>query len=267
MRRRALLLGAAALGCSREAPPASALARGLLELSEASVHTPRQVLDWAPSELARVVQRVAARHAHGSSPAKALAHVLFDDLGFVREVESTKLDFVLLPGVLQTRRGSCVGLGTLYLCVAEALGFTAHGVLRPGHFYVRQQAPEAACNVELLRRGELMPDAWYTMRFPLDPIGSSSYGRALSTREVLGVTAFNIGNELRRQQQLQPAERAYARAVADFPGFAEAHAGLGAIQQLLGNRGGASRCYARALELDPTLPGVEKNLALLGPSP
>jgi Flp pilus assembly protein TadD len=112
-----------------------------------------------------------------------------------------------------------------------------------------------------------MPDAWYAMRFPLDPTGSSNYGRSLSTREVLGVTAFNIGNELRRHEQLQPAALAYTRAVADFPGFAEAHAGLGAIQQLLGNRGAASRCYARALELDPTLPGVEKNLALLGPSP
>lgn len=267
MRRRALLLGVAALGCSRKAPQPSALAHALLELSQASVHTERSVLDWTSSELGHVVERVAGRLAGGSSPAAALTQVLFHELGFVREVESTALDFVLLPGVLEQRRGSCVGLGTLYLCVAEALGLEAHGVLRPGHFYVHQRAPGSACNVELLRRGELMPDAWYAQRFPLDQAGSSSYGRPLSNREVLGVAAFNVGNERRRQQRFELAERAYTRAVLEFPRFAEAHASLGAIQQLLGDTGAATQSYARALKLDPTLPGIEKNLALLSSQP
>lgn len=263
MKRRALLLGVAALGCSRHTPTASPLAGALLELSQAALHAEQGVLDWTIAELGRLVARVAARHERGSSPAAALTQVLFDELGFAREVESTQLDFVLLPSVLQGRRGSCVGLGTLYLCVAEALGFEAHGVLRPGHFYVRQRAPGAACNVELLRRGELMPDTWYAQRFPLARAGSTSYGRSLSNREVLGVAAFNIGNERRRQHELELAERAYARAIVAFPSFAEAHASLGTIQQLLGNSQAASHSYARALELDPSLPGVEKNLALL----
>jgi tetratricopeptide (TPR) repeat protein len=144
------------------------------------------------------------------------------------------------------------------------LGFLAHGVLRPGHFFVHQQGPGASCNIELLRRGELMSDTWYSKRFPLIQSGSRSYGRPLSMQEVVGVAAFNIGNERRRQAQLDAAERAYLEAVTAFPTFAEGYASLGSIQQLLGQPAAAAESYARALELDPTLPGVEKNLGLLG---
>jgi tetratricopeptide (TPR) repeat protein len=152
----------------------------------------------------------------------------------------------------------------VYLCVAQILGLDAHGVLRPGHFLVQQRDPGNSCNVELLRRGELMPDAWYSERFPLSQPGSRSYGRPLSSQEVVGVAAFNVGNECRRQNQWSAAKKAYGEAVVAFPTFAEAHAGLGSIQQLLGDRGAAAESYARAVELDQTLPGIEKNLALLG---
>ncbi|HVY26456.1 MAG TPA: transglutaminase family protein [Polyangiaceae bacterium] len=266
MRRRALLLGAAALGCSGARQPSSGLAHGLLALAQSHVPTPAHELNWAWAELRHLIDRVAERRSRGSAGAQAVTQVLFDDMGFVREVDDTALRFVVLPDVLKGRRGSCVGLGTVYLCIAEALGFTAHGVLRPGHFYVRQQAPGAPCNVELLRRGELMPDAWYSQRFPFSRPASGSYDRPLSNAEVVGVTAFNIGNERRRRHELEPAARAYGAAISAFPTFAEAHASLGAMQQALGRPELAEQSYARALRLDPGLPGVDNNLALLGSS-
>jgi regulator of sirC expression with transglutaminase-like and TPR domain len=261
--RRALLLGLASLGCHARAAPNWSLARSLWRLSQKSGQVTGDGA-WFWAELRRVAERVGSRHADGEPPATALTRVLFDDLGFTREVERTALEFVLLPGVLRARRGSCVGLGSLYLCLAQALAFRAQGVLRPGHFYVRHHAPGPACNVELLRRGEHMADTWYDWRFPLTQAGSRSYGRPLSELEVLGVAAFNVGNERRRHDQLDLAERAYQEAVAAFPSFAEAHASLGAAQQLLGKPRAAAQSYARALALDPTLPGVGKNLALLG---
>lgn len=262
MKRRSLLLGVASLGCSRTPRPSSTLARALIELSKK--HDRHGHDDaWTHSELERIARRVEAKGSVPGSPATTLSGVLFDDLAYVREVERTSLDFVLLPQVLRSRRGSCVGLGSLYLCVAELLGFSAHGVLRPGHFFVSHEAPGPACNVELLRRGELMPDAWYSARFPLKQSQSKSYGRPLRSEEVVGVAAFNIGNERRREGRLEAAESAYRDAIAAFPSFAEAHAGLGSIQQLLGQDRSAASSYARALELDATLPGVDKNLALL----
>jgi hypothetical protein len=45
--------------------------------------------------------------------------------------------------------------------------------------------------------------------------------------------------------------------------LAEAHASLGAVEQLLGNLAGAAESYRRARDANPHLPGVERNLALL----
>ncbi len=188
---------------------------------------------------------------------------MFGPLGFVREVDDTGLGFVLLPGVLERRRGSCVGLGTLFLVLADALGWSASGVMMPGHFYVRVQERGQARNVELLRGGEAMPDAWYSRRFPVPGGSAHEYSRPLTAAEVLGVVEYNIGNERRRQLRLIEARAAFTRAVDAFPELAEAHASLAAVEQLLGNLDGAAEGYRKARAANPNLPGVEHNVALL----
>ena len=52
---------------------------------------------------------------------------------------------MLLPPVLQDRRGSCVGLGCLFLALADRLGLPAWGVLVPGHFFVQVREAGRAC--------------------------------------------------------------------------------------------------------------------------
>src|SRR5205823_13318274 len=59
----------------------------------------------------------------------------------------------LLPSVLGARRGSCLGLGALYLIVAERIGLPLDGVRVPGHFFVRTRGSSPR-NIELLHRGE-----------------------------------------------------------------------------------------------------------------
>ena len=263
MKRRALLLlgaTAACWGSRREdwslARAAASIARAAQAPAEAD---PAGFLD----QLEAMAAQARRLGAHGADASGALVRVLFEELGFVREVDSTDLSFVFLPSVLRQRRGSCVGLGTLYLALAEALGFAASGVLRPGHFYVHQQGPGSPRNVELLRRGEAMSDDWYQGRFPV-PVGTAAYyARPLTTEQVLGVIEYNVGNERRRQQRHAEAEAAYARAVRLFPTFAEAHASLGAIEHLLGKLSSASASYGAARELNAALPGLDANIALL----
>jgi tetratricopeptide (TPR) repeat protein len=199
-----------------------------------------------------------------TSPLNASLNVLlFERLGFVREVEDTDLRFVLLPSVLRERRGSCVGLGTLYLALTEALEVTAHGVLRPGHFYVRLEESGKHTNVELLRRGEFMPDSWYDHRFPVPGGAAKEYGRPLTPDETLGVVEYNVGNQRRREHRIDDAHQAYARAVGHFPDFAEAHASLGTALHLLGRLDEAAASYRTAKRVNPHLPHVEDNLSLL----
>lgn len=265
MKRRAFLLGATACGCGHRASARRwGFARATLALAGRDRSDPT-VSERALRELNDIADRVgSARSADRDGPASALGRVLFDELGFTREVSSSGLGFVLLPSVLRQRRGNCVGLGTLYLALAQALDIPASGVLMPGHFYVRVQQAGAHRNVELLRRGEAMPDSWYGSRYPLPgSTARTAFGRSLSEREVLGVIEYDIGNERRRQQRIAEAETAYARAVALLPDFAQARASLGSMQHLLGEYAAASASYQHALLLDPGLAGLAENVVLL----
>jgi regulator of sirC expression with transglutaminase-like and TPR domain len=262
--RRAFLLGLAGCACRSSASPPLPFARAALRVARvgpgfadeerASLAELRKIAALADQELKR---------APLSSLGVVLSELLFDRLGFVREVTDTDLRFVFLSSVLRERRGSCVGLGTLFLSLAEALGRPASGVLMPGHFYVRIVEHGVARNVELLRRGEAMPDAWYKERFPIPGGGAPEYGRPLSAREVLGVIEYDVGNEHRRTLRLTEARAAYARAVLLFSDFAEAHASLGATLQVLGELDQAALSYGRARAANPHLAGVDWNIAVL----
>jgi tetratricopeptide (TPR) repeat protein len=255
-----LMLITCAAGCGRPTPVADAL-----------LGSARQ---WSPSrfdaaaaqrELAHIMARVArASEQRPQTPRPSLlAAVLFEELGFEREVNDTDLRHVLLPSVLASRRGSCVGLGSLVLAVAERLGWPFEAVMVPGHFYVRAREPDGHRNMELLRRGEAMPDAWYATRFPIPGGSANEYGRALTLPEVLAVIAYDAGNESKRQGRWLDARRAYQSAAARFPQFAEAHASLGALAQLLGQLDAARAHYAAARRANPHLPGIDRNLQLL----
>jgi tetratricopeptide (TPR) repeat protein len=215
----------------------------------------------AAFELERIAAGVSSASKGGITAAFNAA--VFGALGFVREITDTDLAFVLLPSVLRRRRGSCVGLGSLYLALAELLAIPASGVLLPGHFFVRLQDGGRTRNVELLRRGEELPESWYRQRYPIPGGAAPAYARALSGTEIQGVVEFDIGNQRKRQGRLQQARRAYQRATQHFPDLAEAHASLGAVLHLLGQLDDAERAYLVAEQKYPSLPGLGDNIALL----
>jgi regulator of sirC expression with transglutaminase-like and TPR domain len=214
-------------------------------------------------QLAGVAELVRAEKRHTASRAEALNRTIFGTLGFVREVDDADLRFVSLQSVLAARRGSCVGLGTLYIALGELLGWSVEGVLVPGHFYVRVDEGRNYRNVELLRRGEEMPDAWYAKRFPVPGRGAPEYHRSLTAKEVLGVVEYDVGKERLRQSRWSEARRAFRLSTSLFPGLAEAYASLGEAAQLLGALDEARVGYRAAQRENPDLPGIERNLQLL----
>ena len=270
MRAVASVLGALLFAGGAEhprAPFAEAVLSVAAEAGDGPVDSPRTL-----SELRRIARLVSAEAAQGASRAEALNRTIFGTLGFVREVEDTSLRFVLLPSVLHGRRGSCVGLGTLYIALGEQLGWRVEGVMVPGHFYVRVDEGTRRRNVELLRRGEEMPDEWYRVRFgPLRNTrrgaakedGAPEYRRALTDREVLAVALYDVGNERKREGRLPEARRAYLISASLFPGLSEAHASLGATLHLLGDLDDALASYRAARHVNPELPGVDHNISLL----
>lgn len=263
MRRRTLLLWFTACGCRPR--PNLKLGRALTLAAARSGLDDENLGERCLDELERFVAtaRQALEAENVRAPGYTLAKLMFERWGFVREVDDQSLSYVLLPSVVERRRGSCVGLGSVFLALADELGIPAAGVLMPGHFYVRAKGPGGWQNLELLRSGEVMPDAWYPERFPIPGKTARAYSRPLTTEEVLGVVAYDVGNERRRQLRLTEARAAYVEAVSAFPDFAEAHASLGAVEHLLGDFRAAAACYRHAREVNPHLPGVAENLALI----
>jgi regulator of sirC expression with transglutaminase-like and TPR domain len=257
------------LACRAQTVAEGELARGLRAVAAEGGETEARLRE-AEDELGRLARKVEAAARAGASPVAALNATVFDELGFAREVDRLTAAHTLLPPVLRARRGSCVGLGTLYLAVAQRLGWRAHGVLVPGHFFVRvdEGGRDGPRSVELLRSGEPMPEAWYRQKY-LSGAGTpaaalpAAYLRALTTPEVLAVVRFNLANHQREAGALAAAERGYRQAARDFPTFPEAHASLGLTLHLLRRLPEARQAYQAARRLDPALPGLARNLEAL----
>ncbi|HET8937454.1 MAG TPA: transglutaminase family protein [Polyangiales bacterium] len=260
---RAALVCLCLAACAQPtAAPATPLTEALL--AHARTWSGADLSEFARAELDRIAARIRALHSRepASSMHTLLRRVVFAEFKFVREVDDLSLRFVFLPSVLQTHRGSCVGLGTLYLALGERLGLDLHGVLVPGHFFVRLREHGQLRNIELLREGQELPEAWYRERWPITT-GSRAYARALRAAEVEAVVLFDVGNDRRRSGAYGQAERAFSLAAERFPEFAEAQASAGTMAHLLGALDRARAAYAAARAADPSLEGLDENVALL----
>jgi len=256
-----LLLGA----CStcREPGPGP-VTRGLLDLSDEARRAGVAPAGLASHQatlgrLASMARETRARIERGQHPVDALNHVVFEVRRFRRDVKDLSLESALLGRVLARRRGSCMGLGGLYLALGESLELPLGGVLVPGHFLVRHAGTR---DVELLKRGRRMPRAWYRERYPV-PERSTLYLRTLAAGESLAVFRYNLANELRARGRRRAALGHYRRVVATLPAFAEAWANLGLTLQELGRPAEAERAYLEARAANPRLEGLEHNLRVL----
>jgi tetratricopeptide (TPR) repeat protein len=71
--------------------------------------------------------------------------------------------YTLLPSVLDSRRGVCLGVSILYLCLAQRLDLSLEAITPPGHIFVRYRDPKTGeiLNIETTARGIDMPTELY----------------------------------------------------------------------------------------------------------
>lgn len=249
------LLGTTA--CKSKRP----LIRALINLS--SEHDPSSPPPGATiAVLEALAERTRNLHTDGAELSAAkIAAAVFSDLGFRRDIDSRHPQLNLLPAVVRDKKGSCVGLVSLLLALGEILEVPMAAVLVPQHTFVRSRGARQQ-NIEMLRRGEIMPDAWYLERYQV-PANVSAYMRPLTADELAGVVHYNLGNLARRRRQLDRAASHFERASKRFPSFPPAYASLGLVRHLAGDLEGARSAYDRAQRLFPALPGLANNKALL----
>lgn len=248
-----LVMAVSLPGCKSSSP--GPLAKKLLAISSQAGVSPTD-----QAELNKILDLAEERAQGKSGPERidSLNRLIFEELGFEREVEDDSIEFMLLPNVIKNQKGSCLGLAALYLVLAEKLDLQIRGVLVPRHFFLRHQQR----NIELLRKGEAMPDEWYRKTWQV-PEGVSAYMRALTEQELLAVFQFNLGNASRMKGEYDQAKKIYQRVIESFPDFAEAHANLGLVLQLQKEFKPAEEAYLKARSLQPGLPGLKQNLEAL----
>ena len=144
----------------------------------------------------------------------AMNRFIFDEMHFRFPPESLFMDdvdlYTFLPSVVDSRRGVCLGVSILYLCLAQRIGLDMTIITPPGHIFVRYDAEGDAVNIETTARGIDMPDDRYL----------SLENRELqrrSLKEVVGMAHVNHASTLWHKQDNRGAVEAYQKALPYMP--------------------------------------------------
>ena len=114
--------------------------------------------------------------------------------------------YTFLPSVMDSREGVCLGVSTLYLCLAQRIGLPLEIITPPGHIYVRYRQGLKVVNIETTARGIDLPSDVY--------LGIDT--RRLEERnikEVIGLTFMNHASVAWHQNDHKKAVDLYEKAL------------------------------------------------------
>lgn len=106
-----------------------------------------------------------------------------------------------LADILARKRGNCAALATLYLAVAQRLGYPIYPVFTPTHVYLRYVKPDLTfINIDPTDFGREISDAEYIRHFnlPKEGVRSGIYLHTSTYREFLGFVLSIYAMEHRR---------------------------------------------------------------------
>jgi tetratricopeptide (TPR) repeat protein len=162
---------------------------------------------------------------------------LFRELGYKAVPEAENPEALFLHSVLDNKRGYCLSLSVLYLCLAERLGIPMYGVVVPGHFFVRYDDGHVRLNIEPTGGGGNPSDQHYIDKFKvpqqdnetMHSMAGAIYLKNLNKIQTLGCFFNNLGNSYNDIGNTEVALLVLERAVQINPTLAESRANLGNV--------------------------------------
>jgi tetratricopeptide (TPR) repeat protein len=186
---------------------------------------------------------------------------LFEELGYGTVANADNPDDLFLHTVMDNRKGYCLSLSILYLSLAERIGLPLHGVVVPGHFFVRYDSRTQRFNIETTASGATPDDDYYREQHAVpDHADESIYMTNLSKRQTLGCLFNNFGVVYMETGQLDKALLALDRAVRINPSLSEARANMGNIYLQQGQYDLAIEQFNAALKVNPIDPKTHFNV-------
>jgi tetratricopeptide (TPR) repeat protein len=201
----------------------------------------------------RLAQDVSAKvgpNAGNRKTCEAINNLLFKEMGFKAIDNADNPDDLFLNTVIDNKRGYCLSLSILYLCIGERLDLPLHGVVAPGHFFVRCGEGADAFNIETTQMGGTAPDSHYIEKFKIPDNGSGVYMRNLTKKETIGCLFNNLANVYMNNEQIDYAFYYQKLSVALTPMLAEARTNLGNIYLRKNMTDLAIEQYETALEIN-----------------
>lgn len=131
--------------------------------------------------------------------------------------------------LLDKKLGNCVNLATLYLAVAQRLGYPLRAVAAPGHIFIRYALPDGSYwNIDPSQQGVLRTDAHYIDSCSISPkgIAAGAYLKTLTQREFAGLLLHNNAKAYLNQGDFDKAIAYGESAVRLYPEGAICHSGL-----------------------------------------
>jgi tetratricopeptide (TPR) repeat protein len=184
-------------------------------------------------DLAAVLRERVRNHPPGGDQVQAANGYFFTECGFAGDSGNNTPGDLCISQILETRRGSCLGLAVLYLILSERVGLPLYGVLLPGHIFLRYQHDAVAVNIEMLKAGLERSDAFYREKF-LTGAEEKYYVKNLNPAQVVALVAFTFGNGYRKRDLYEEAKQKYQEALRLFPFLTEARENLENLDILQG---------------------------------
>lgn len=139
---------------------------------------------------------------------------IFDDLHIrfpPKSIFSKYIDqYTFLSKVMDNHLGVCLGVTTLYMCVAQRMGIDLKGVTPPGHIYLRYEEGDKLINIETTARGI--------------HLNSESYEGVLSekaptcnAKQMIGMVFVNQAFVHLQNRQYDLAQQCYETALIYLP--------------------------------------------------
>ena len=145
---------------------------------------------------------------------KQINRFIFQEMGFrfpPHSIYAKDIDlYTFLPSVLDSRKGVCLGVSILYLCLAQRLGLPLEIITPPGHIYLRYPSSDGMINIETTARGINLPSEMY--------LGINT--RHLQTRnikEVIGLSFINQASVSWGKQDYDTTIALYKKAELFLP--------------------------------------------------
>jgi tetratricopeptide (TPR) repeat protein len=231
-----LFLILALAGCDT-IPKSTSYFEGIFEVSR---ETEIRLLGKVPQarEYREKLDLLAQEISKGFSPSASLPEkisrmnaFLYDEWELVPDTAGKDIRSSCLTRVLDERKGSCVGITGLFLCLSEKLNLPLHAVLLSGHVFIRYENGNSYVNVETLRYGISRTDSFYQAHFAINQ--NSEAIRNLTRQEFIGVCYFNLGNAYHKAGWYEDSILRYREALRRFPKFLQAGENLEQARQAM----------------------------------